>query len=149
MWTGIYGKFPWQFIEYESEGSILLLQTCLNYLNRNRTDGKNGPLEKVVAAIFKCLLDRPNFITVFCESLRNSEISEGMLENFSNALHLPVIEKICIGLALSDSEHSESRICGKFNLLGPVVCWFNIFLLIYLFYFYKLRVSSVLCLLVV
>ncbi|XP_060964127.1 uncharacterized protein LOC133033427 isoform X2 [Cannabis sativa] len=102
-----------QFVEYETEGRILLLQTCLDHLNRYRTDAKNATLEIVVAAIFKCLLDRPNFSTVFCESLRNSEISEAILENFSNALHLSASEKICIGLALSDSENSDTRICGK------------------------------------
>ncbi|PON57727.1 CCR4-NOT transcription complex subunit [Trema orientale] len=102
-----------QFVEYETEGSILLLQTCLDHLNRYRADAKNVTLEKVVAAIFKSLLERPNFSTVFCESLRNLEISEGILENLTNSLHLSVSEKICIGLALSASENLDTRICGK------------------------------------
>ncbi|KAF3440045.1 hypothetical protein FNV43_RR18323 [Rhamnella rubrinervis] len=102
-----------QFVQYGIEGSILLLQTCLDHLNHYRTDLKNMPLERVLASIFKYLLDRPNFSTMFCESLRNSEINEGILENFANALHLSASEKIGIGLALSDSENFENRICGK------------------------------------
>ncbi|XP_024032955.1 CCR4-NOT transcription complex subunit 1 [Morus notabilis] len=102
-----------QFIEFGTEGSIFVLKACLDHLNRHETESKNAPLEKVVASIFRYLLERPNFSTVFCESLRNSEISEGILDNFSNVLHLSVPEKICIGLALSDSENSDIRICGK------------------------------------
>lgn len=108
----------WQFIEFGTEGSIFVLKACLDHLNRHETELKNAPLEKVVALIFRYLLERPNFSTVFCESLRNSEISEEILENFSNVLHLSVPEKICIGLALSDSENSDIRICGKLQLLS-------------------------------
>lgn len=103
----------WQFTEYGLEGSVLLLQTCLDHLTNYRTDLKNAALERVLASIFKYLLDRPNFSTVFCECLRNTEINEGILENFSNALHLSVSEKIGIALALSDSENLDTRICGK------------------------------------
>ncbi|KAM1157156.1 hypothetical protein FF1_027788 [Malus domestica] len=102
-----------QFIEYGIEGSILLLQTCLDHLTNYRTELKNAALERVFASIFKSLLDRPNFSTVFCQSLRNTEISEGILENVSNALHLSVSEKTGIALALSDSENLDTRICGK------------------------------------
>lgn len=120
-----------QFIEYGTEGSILVLQTCLDQLDRNRTDVKNVALEKVVAAIFKSLLDRSNFSTVFCGSLRHSVTNEGFLENLSNALQLSVSEKICIGLALSDYENSDSRICGKLQLLSSFV-----FLDQYIFFFF-------------
>ncbi|VVA30197.1 PREDICTED: CCR4-NOT mRNAion complex [Prunus dulcis] len=102
-----------QFTEYGIEGSILLLQTCLGHLTNYGTDLKNVALERVLSSVFKYLLDRPNFNTVFCESLRNTEINEGILENFSNALHLSVCEKIAIGLALLDSENLDSRTCGK------------------------------------
>ncbi|XP_048431931.1 CCR4-NOT transcription complex subunit 1 isoform X3 [Pyrus x bretschneideri] len=102
-----------QFIEYGIEGSILLLQACLDHLTNYRTELKNAALERVFASIFKSLLDRPNFCTVFCQSLRNTEISEGILENISNALHLSVSEKTGIALALSDSENLDTRICGK------------------------------------
>lgn len=37
----------------------------------------------------------------------------GTIENFSDALHLSLPEKICIGLALSNSENFDIRICGK------------------------------------
>ncbi|XP_015889443.2 uncharacterized protein LOC107424219 isoform X1 [Ziziphus jujuba] len=102
-----------QFTEYGVEGSILLLQTCLDHLNSYKTELTNVSLERVLASIFKYLLDRPNFSTIFCESLRNSEINEGILENFSDALHLSVSEKMGLGLALSDSENFDNRICGK------------------------------------
>lgn len=75
-------------------------------------------LELAVASIFKFLLGKPNFSTVFCESLRNTEINEGALENFSNVLHLSVSEKIGIGLALSDSENLDTRNCGTFQFLS-------------------------------
>jgi len=99
----------WQFVEYGVEGSIMLLQTCMDQLNFFGTDSKNMQLESVVASIFRYLLDKPNFSTVFFESLRNTEINEGTLENFSDALHLSVSEKIAIGLALSDSENLEVK----------------------------------------
>ncbi|KAM1140419.1 hypothetical protein ACFX19_041194 [Malus domestica] len=102
-----------QFTEHGLEGSILLLQTCLDHLTNYRTDLKSAALERVLASIFKYLLDKPNFSTVFCECLRNIEINEGILENFSNALLLSVSEKISIALALSDSEDLDTRICGK------------------------------------
>ncbi|XP_059439648.1 uncharacterized protein LOC132172202 [Corylus avellana] len=102
-----------QFVEYGVEGSIMLLQACIDHLNSYGTDSKNMQLELVVASIFRYLLDQPNFSTVFFESLRNAEINEGTLENFSNALHLSVSEKIAIGLALSDSENLEARMSGK------------------------------------
>lgn len=93
----------------------MLLQTCMDQLNFFGTDSKNMQLESVVASIFRYLLDKPNFSTVFFESLRNTEINEGTLENFSDALHLSVSEKIAIGLALSDSENLEARMSGKFQ----------------------------------
>ncbi|XP_004306964.1 PREDICTED: CCR4-NOT transcription complex subunit 1-like [Fragaria vesca subsp. vesca] len=102
-----------QFIEYGIEGSILLLQTCLDHLNHYRIDIKNVALERVLASLFKYLIDQPNFSTMFCESLRNTEVNEGIVENFSSALQLSVPEKIGIGLALSDSENLDTRICGK------------------------------------
>ncbi|XP_040991398.1 CCR4-NOT transcription complex subunit 1-like isoform X2 [Juglans microcarpa x Juglans regia] len=102
-----------QFVEYEIEGSIMLLQTCIDHLNFYSTDTKNMLLDSVVASIFKYLLDKPNFSTVFFESLRDTEINELTLENFSNALHLSVSEKIGFGLALSDSENLDTRMSGK------------------------------------
>lgn len=105
----------WQFVEYGIEGSIMLLQTCVDHLNICSPDSKNMQLESVVAQCFKYLLEKPNFSTVFLESLRNTEINEGTLVNLSNALNLSVSEKIGIGLALSDSENLETKMCGKFQ----------------------------------
>ncbi|KAG8653698.1 CCR4-NOT transcription complex subunit 1-like isoform X2 [Manihot esculenta] len=102
-----------QFIEYGVEGSVLVLQTCLEQLHFNRTDLKGMQLEPVFVSIFKFLLDKPNFSTVFCQSLRSLEINDEFLENLSNVLHLSLSEKISIGLALSDSEIVESRMSAK------------------------------------
>lgn len=91
----------------------MLLKACVDHLHQQKTDVNNAALEKVVASIFRYLLERPNFSTVLCESMRNSEINEGVLENLSNVLRLSLPEKIRVGLALSDSENSDIRICGK------------------------------------
>ncbi|PPD83203.1 hypothetical protein GOBAR_DD19873 [Gossypium barbadense] len=48
-----------------------------------------------------------------CQSLRSMDISENFLENFSKTLQLSLSEKIAVGLALSDSENPETRMCGK------------------------------------
>ncbi|XP_007052185.2 PREDICTED: CCR4-NOT transcription complex subunit 1 [Theobroma cacao] len=102
-----------QFIEYGIEGSILVLQTCLDCLNSHKTDAKNLQSDQVVAAIFRHTMDKPNFCTVFCQSLRSTDISEEFLLNFSKTMQLSVSEKIGIGLALSDSENPDTRMCGK------------------------------------
>ncbi|KAB2002732.1 hypothetical protein ES319_D11G085800v1 [Gossypium barbadense] len=102
-----------QFIEYGIEGSILVLQTCLDCLNSHKTDSKNLQSEQVVASIFRHAMDKPNFCTVFCQSLRSMDISENFLENFSKAMQFSMSEKIGIGLALSDSENPDIKICGK------------------------------------
>lgn len=78
-------------------------------------------LERVLASVFKYLIDQPNFSTMFCESLRNTDVNEGIVENFSSALQLSVPEKIGIGLALSDSENLDTRICGKLSLLNGLL----------------------------
>ncbi|GAV69286.1 Not1 domain-containing protein/DUF3819 domain-containing protein [Cephalotus follicularis] len=102
-----------QFLEYGSRGSILVLQNLLDYLNSHGIDLKNMQLEALFAMIFKSILEKPNFTTVFCQSLGNTEISDEFLENFANVFHLTVPEKIVIGLALADSENPDTRLCGK------------------------------------
>jgi CCR4-NOT transcription complex subunit 1 len=97
-----------QFMEYELEGSILTLQTCLDYL---KTDLKNMHLEPVLASVFKFVLDKPNFATVFCQSLKSTEIT--FLEKLSNLLKLSVAEKIGTGLALSESENADTSMFGE------------------------------------
>ncbi|KAL3537028.1 hypothetical protein ACH5RR_000394 [Cinchona calisaya] len=101
-----------QHTAYGVEGSILVLQTCLDYLNIYGKDLKNVQLEPLFVSVFKFILDKPNFSTVFCESLKNT-INEEFLENLCKALHLSVSERIAIGLALSDSENLDIRMCGK------------------------------------
>ncbi|XP_057511675.1 uncharacterized protein LOC130793815 isoform X2 [Actinidia eriantha] len=102
-----------QYAGYGTEGRILLVQTCLDHLNIHGKDLKNLQLEPIFCSIFKYILDKPNFSTVLCESLRSEAINEDFLENLSYALRLSVSEKIGIGLALSDSENSDIRMCGK------------------------------------
>ncbi|GFS35543.1 transcription regulator [Actinidia rufa] len=98
---------------YGTEGSILLMQTCLDHLNSHGKDLKNLQLEPIFCSIFKYILEKPNFSTVLCELLRSEAINEDFLENLSNALRLSASDKIGIGLALSDSENSDIRMLGK------------------------------------
>ncbi|KAI3444740.1 hypothetical protein Pfo_001405 [Paulownia fortunei] len=102
------------------EGSILLLQTCLDNLDIYAKDLKNMMLHPIYASVFKHILDKPNFSTVFCESLRTAAINEELLQNLSGALHLSVPEKIGIGLALSNSENHDIRMCGKNFCMGQI-----------------------------
>ncbi|KAF5959204.1 hypothetical protein HYC85_000413 [Camellia sinensis] len=101
------------YIGYGTEGSMLLLQTCLDHLNIYGRDLKNMQLEPIFGSIFKYILDKPNFSTVLSESLRSTVINEDFLESLSNALNLSATEKIGIGLALSDSENLDISMCGK------------------------------------
>lgn len=98
-----------------------MLQTCLDHLNLRGSDTKNPQLESVVASVFKYMMDKSNFSTVFSQSLRNNEINEQLLENLSNVLCLSVPERIAIGLALSDSEYLDAIMCGKLQVLGGML----------------------------
>lgn len=103
-----------QFIEYGYEASILLLQTCLDHMNFHGGDMNDMQLKPdVLAAIFRYLLDKPNFSTVLCEALRSSVIGEGFLGEFCNVLQFSVSEKIGLGLALADSENGDVRTSGQ------------------------------------
>ncbi|KAJ8748950.1 hypothetical protein K2173_013387 [Erythroxylum novogranatense] len=102
-----------QFIDHGIEGSVLTLQACLESLFSARSDVKHTQVELVLLSIFKYLLEKPNFGTVFSQSLRFLEINEEFLEKLSNVLRLSLLEKIGIGLALLDSENIETRMCGK------------------------------------
>ncbi|XP_077235419.1 transcription regulator [Tasmannia lanceolata] len=103
-----------QFVEYGSEGSVLLLQTCLDQVDFHAGDMQNMPLRPdLLAAIFRCLMDRPNFSTIYCEAIRNRVMTEEFLGDLSKALHLSTSEKLGIGLALSDSENLDSRLRGQ------------------------------------
>ncbi|XP_045789212.1 CCR4-NOT transcription complex subunit 1 [Trifolium pratense] len=102
-----------QFAEFGTAGCILLLQTCLDHFNYVRRDRNDMQHEPIIVAVVKYLLDKPNFSTVFSESMKNVEINESFLENFCNGLQLSLLEKIAISLALSDSENPDARLCGK------------------------------------
>lgn len=105
-----------QFTEYGTDGSILLLKTCLDHLNLFRSDLKDMPQVSIIAAVIKYLLDKPNFSTVLSESLMTVEFSESFLEKFASRLQLNLLEKITIGLALSDSDNVETRLSGKYEV---------------------------------
>ncbi|KAL9175940.1 hypothetical protein ABFS82_02G145600 [Erythranthe guttata] len=102
------------------EGSMLLLRTCLDHANSFGKDLKTTKLHPLYASIFKHILDKPNFSTLLTESLRTVAINEDFLQNLSGALHLSVSEKIGIGLALSDSENHDVRMCGKNFCMGQI-----------------------------
>lgn len=104
-----------QYIGYGIEGSILVLQTCLDHLNIYENDLKNMKLAPVIGSVFRYILEKPNFTTIICESLRTAAVNETLLENLCNALQLSSSEKIGVGLALSDSENLDIRMCGKLN----------------------------------
>ncbi|XP_020232404.1 CCR4-NOT transcription complex subunit 1 isoform X1 [Cajanus cajan] len=102
-----------QFTEFGTTGCILLLRTCLDHYGYLRRDTKDMQYEPILGAVIKYLLDRPNFSTVFSESMKNVEINESFLESFCNGLQLSLLEKIVTSLALSDSENTDVRLCGK------------------------------------
>ncbi|XP_058085160.1 uncharacterized protein LOC131232729 isoform X2 [Magnolia sinica] len=103
-----------QFVEYGSEGSILLLQACLDQLNLQGTDAQSMQLKPdILSSVFRYLMDRPNFTTVFCEALKSTPVGDGFLGDLSKALHLSASEKIAVGLALSDSENLDVRMRGQ------------------------------------
>ncbi|XP_031484451.1 uncharacterized protein LOC116253657 isoform X3 [Nymphaea colorata] len=102
-----------QFVEYGIDGCILLLQICLDQVKFHDGDLQSMQLKsELLSVIFRYLLERPNFSTVFCQSLR-TQVSEIYLEDLSKALHLSIPEKIGIGLALSDSDDMDVRLKGQ------------------------------------
>ncbi|KAA8539793.1 hypothetical protein F0562_026485 [Nyssa sinensis] len=110
-----------QFVEYGPEGSILLLRTCLDHINFAGGDMHSMQLKPdLVAAIFRYLLEQPNFSTVFCEAVRTMVISEPFLGDFCDLLHLSVSEKIGLGLALVDSENPDIRTNGQKFCMGLI-----------------------------
>ncbi|XP_022944795.1 CCR4-NOT transcription complex subunit 1-like isoform X1 [Cucurbita moschata] len=106
-------KELYEYIDCGTEGSFILLRTCLDYFTSHGTDLENPLLRIVISSVFKHLLDRPNFSTIFCESLKGRDINQVILENISNLLNLSMCERIGVGLAISDSENLDARMCGK------------------------------------
>lgn len=110
-----------QYTAFGVEESIILLRTCFDHLNINSNEQENVEVQSVLSSIIKYLLDSPNFSTVVCESLTNSIITEDFLRTLCDLLRLSIPERICIGLALSDSERTDVRICGKNFCLGQIM----------------------------
>ncbi|KAJ4827650.1 hypothetical protein Tsubulata_008272 [Turnera subulata] len=109
-----------QFVECGIEGSVAVLQTCLDQLHFHRAETKDAQLETVLASAFKFVLDKPNFGSAFCQSLRSTDVTDELLESLAKVLHLSVSEKIAIGLALSDSENPEVKTCAKKFCLAQI-----------------------------
>nr|GMC82829.1 CCR4-NOT transcription complex subunit 1 isoform X1 [Ipomoea batatas] len=70
------------------------LETIFDYLSIYGKDLKNMQFDAVYSSIFKYILDKPNFSTVFLS------------------------EKIEVGLALSDSENADVKMCGTLMILN-------------------------------
>ncbi|XP_039684486.1 CCR4-NOT transcription complex subunit 1 isoform X2 [Medicago truncatula] len=109
-----------QFTEFGTVGCILLLQTCLDHFSYVGRDIKDMQHEPILAAVVKYLLDRPNFSTVFSESMKNVDVNDSFLKSFCNGLHLSLLEKIAISLALSDSDNPDVRQCGKHFCMAQI-----------------------------
>lgn len=57
---------------------------------------------------------QPNFSTVICGAFLNASVNGKFLKDLSKSLHLSTLEKITVGLALSDSVNFDLRIQGIF-----------------------------------
>lgn len=104
--------FLLQYTTHGTEGSILLLQACFDHLSIYGRDLKDMKLHPMYASIFRHILDKPNFSTILSESLQSTAINEELLQNLSGALQLSLPEKVGVGLALSNSEDNDTRMCG-------------------------------------
>ncbi|KAI7748628.1 hypothetical protein M8C21_012428 [Ambrosia artemisiifolia] len=102
-----------QYVDYGVEGSILLLETCLDHFKVYEKDLTSTHLEPLVASLFRKLLEKPQFSTVFSMSVRSSAITEEFLVKVSAALQLTTNEKLGFGLALTDSESNDIRMSGR------------------------------------
>ncbi|XP_017218466.1 uncharacterized protein LOC108195949 isoform X2 [Daucus carota subsp. sativus] len=102
-----------EFIGYGTEESILVLQTCFDQLNFQWKDYKNIQLEPIFVSIFRNILNRPNFSTLLCQSIKSLSVNEDLLDSLCKAMQLAASERIVLGLALSESENADVRMCGK------------------------------------
>ncbi|XVE56396.1 hypothetical protein DITRI_Ditri04bG0005500 [Diplodiscus trichospermus] len=110
-----------QTLEYGAEGSILLLQTCLDHMNLMGEDMQRKKLMwDLFSEVFSCLLDQPNFGTVCHEAFKSVIFSKNFLREFSSELQLSVSKKVALGLALADSEHVEIRTTGQDFCVGLI-----------------------------
>ncbi|XP_074382310.1 uncharacterized protein LOC141724188 isoform X2 [Apium graveolens] len=102
-----------EFIEYGTEESILVLQTCFDQLNIQWKDYKNIQLQPIFISVFRNILNRPNFSTLLCQSIKSPSVNEDLLDSLCKAMQLAAPERIVLGLALSESENPDVRMCGK------------------------------------
>lgn len=92
-----------------------MLQTCFDQLAMHAKEYKNMQLEPIFVSVFRNILNRPNFSTLLCQSLRSVSVNEEFLESLCKALQLAAPERIVIGLALSESENLDVRMCGMLH----------------------------------
>ncbi|KAI3844272.1 hypothetical protein MKW92_023019 [Papaver armeniacum] len=113
----VFSQLSQFVVDYGSEGSILLLSTCLDHMNFYGGEDSTSSINlkpQLLSAIFRYQLDKPNFSTVLCQALRNVTVPhEFLLRDVLNELKFSVSEKIAFGLALSDSEELDIRSIGQ------------------------------------
>lgn len=80
----------------------------------NLCDGDSEIRESLFSGIIRFLMYQPNFSTVICGAFLNASVNGKFLKDLSKSLHLSTLEKITVGLALSDSVNFDLRIQGIF-----------------------------------
>ncbi|KAH9287615.1 hypothetical protein KI387_031732 [Taxus chinensis] len=94
-----------RFTGYGLDGSIVLLQSCLDQVNLRDGDVQNMQLKlELLSVVVKYLVHQSNFSTVFCQAVRNTHMTEDILGYLSKALHLSLLEQVGLGFALADSD---------------------------------------------
>ncbi|XP_071726639.1 uncharacterized protein [Rutidosis leptorrhynchoides] len=109
-----------QYVDYGTDGSILLLETCLDHFNVYGRDLKSTRLEPVVSSLFRKMLEKPEFSTVFTMSVMPAAITENFLHDLSFALQLSAYEQLGFGLALIESDNNDIRMAGKNFCMGQI-----------------------------
>ncbi|PWA61469.1 hypothetical protein CTI12_AA378160 [Artemisia annua] len=103
-----------QFLDNGTENSILLVEMCFNRFTIYGEDLKIMFVEPAIAALFRKLMEKPHFVTVFSHVvLTYTPISEEFIDDLSNSLQLSACEKIGFGLLLLDSENNDIKIAGR------------------------------------
>ncbi|KAL9690797.1 hypothetical protein QQ045_011207 [Rhodiola kirilowii] len=105
-----------RFVDNGTKDCIMVMQHCLNSLHDHKASskGSRSSQENVVASsIFKYMLNKPNIITVLCQSIGSTPVDLGFLESLSDASSLSTPERLIVGLALAESEDHVIRLHGK------------------------------------
>ncbi|KAI3764755.1 hypothetical protein L2E82_14771 [Cichorium intybus] len=113
MYFKLIFSFILQYIEYGTEESILLVDSCLHHFKIYEKGLKSTHLEPAVASLFRKLMEKPYFCKVFSGLVKHIPISKEFLDNLSTAMQLSPFEKLGFGLALSDSENNDVRMAGR------------------------------------